>query len=648
MTFASLVARLRTLPSPQFPSAHPRPSSQATIHTGPRQSVDLVIAPNEISMNHGTGVLLTRLLENVDAFVTLRAFDHWGGAQAVAPVEDAALPKLDRASDPRGAVGAFVAGVVQRHQVRRIVAVCYFREDVWIALAAKAITGAPMAVYLMDDHVLHHPVIPHAEMAELLTAADARFAISAEMRTAYQNAFRQPFHVLPPVVADRLVRSEPSPPAKTSDQIHHAVMIGNIWHQSWLERLCDALAGANVRLTWYASNEDHHWLRLPPEALSSGLLTVKPNQSTADLIKAVESAAFVVVPSGTFDEVGHQLAIARLSLPSRMPFIVATAGTPILVLGEAESGAGRFIRRFDLGETAPYEPDAIRAAIAKLTPRARQVDIRTRSCRLGPTFRASGVYEMMVSAAENGGVVSDDRFEKAFGIEPGVFGYYVPTPVGRSVVPDQVEMVRAFRRLRAMGFSPDVVLDVGASSGIWSYTLHEVYPDARYILVDPLFSRYPNKNLKDGFEVEECAIAEKAGELTFQVSNDLYNSSLVSVGSVAVATEALTVKVKTVDQVAEERKVKGRVVLKLDVQFAEHLALEGAVRLLADHVDVLMLELTIDRQAPQAKTFREMIEIMAGYGFEYFDEVGEWRHPGTGRLEQKDVLFARAGLFPSG
>jgi len=48
--------------------------------------------------------------------------------------------------------------------------------------------------------------------------------------------------------------------------------------------------------------------------------------------------------------------------------------------------------------------------------------------------------------------------------------------------------------------------------------------------------------------------------------------------------------VSTLDEVARERNLRGRGLLKIDVQFTEHLVLAGAVDLLA-HVDELIIEL---------------------------------------------------------
>jgi hypothetical protein len=64
-------------------------------------------------------------------------------------------------------------------------------------------------------------------------------------------------------------------------------------------------------------------------------------------------------------------------------------------------------------------------------------------------------------------------------------------------------------------------------------------------------------------------------------------------------------------------------------------------------VDVVVLELSLYRVHQEAKTLTEMIECMAGLGFRYFDDAGDWRNASTGVLEEKDVLFVRNGLFLS-
>jgi FkbM family methyltransferase len=157
-----------------------------------------------------------------------------------------------------------------------------------------------------------------------------------------------------------------------------------------------------------------------------------------------------------------------------------------------------------------------------------------------------------------------------------------------------------------------------------------------------LHSRYPGSSLRDGFEMIEAAVSDTTGTMAFQISGDLYNSSLIQVG-LTTTTSIVEVPVTTVDDIVSSRNVTGRGLLKVDVQYAEHLVLAGAKRALQDMVDFVLLELTLYRANERARTFAEMINLMSELGFDYYDDVGEWRSPINGRLEQRDALFVRRG-----
>jgi hypothetical protein len=133
--------------------------------------------------------------------------------------------------------------------------------------------------------------------------------------------------------------------------------------------------------------------------------------------------------------------------------------------------------------------------------------------------------------------------------------------------------------------------------------------------------------------------------MKLQISTDLYNSSLVHVNESAVVGQVAEVDVITVDRLVTQKKVAGRGLFKADVQYAEHLIVAGGTQFLSTQVDVVVLELTLARVSPETRTFAEMLCLMSELGFEYFDDVGDWRDPGTGRLEQKDALFVRKGAF---
>jgi FkbM family methyltransferase len=158
------------------------------------------------------------------------------------------------------------------------------------------------------------------------------------------------------------------------------------------------------------------------------------------------------------------------------------------------------------------------------------------------------------------------------------------------------------------------------------------------VLCDPLFSRYDRLNVRSGFKLIETAIGDREGHVDIKISTNLYGSSLICRDDAAEEAEMITVPITTVDALFREQKLQGRGLLKADVQFAEHMVINGALRTLAS-IDCVILELTMKKIHPEAKTFLEMCNRMRELGFEAFDVVGHWRAPSTGLLEQLDVAF---------
>jgi hypothetical protein len=379
-----------------------------------RQDVDLVIMANEINFAHGTGILMSRILAELPSYVLFRAFDHWGGVQVVEPTADFVL---HRYSQDRQTIASFLASRLAPYAPRSIFAVPYTREDVIMALTAKAMTGAPLAIWVMDDNSLSNEGIPPDLMRELVLVADARFVISDVMRAAYEAHFGLPFWVLPPLVARRFLRTEVCPPP-SEDVPRRGAIVGNIWHQAWLQNAIEALSGVDVPIEWYTSSNDLHFLDYTEADLARAGIVIKSDLTHDEIAARVEQSTFILVPSFSGTETdGHAAAIGRLSLPSKMPFVTATAGTPFLVLTNGESGAADYVRSFDLGEVTPYDREAIVEAISRLADPETQRSVRERSFAIGPALDVTGLHAFLVDAARNRSL-TDDRFERLFSTAP--------------------------------------------------------------------------------------------------------------------------------------------------------------------------------------------------------------------------------------
>lgn len=150
--------------------------------------------------------------------------------------------------------------------------------------------------------------------------------------------------------------------------------------------------------------------------------------------------------------------------------------------------------------------------------------------------------------------------------------------------PDAPEM-RAWRRILRPG---ELFVDVGAHVGL--YSLWALDAAATVIAIEPnpdAVGQLRANVARNDYtaEVIEAAVGAEPGRMAM-AGADLLRQHLVL--DAAPAGEGPTVEVQVLDAVIGDRTVRG---LKIDVEGAERLVLEGASRLLADgRVDVLQLE----------------------------------------------------------
>jgi FkbM family methyltransferase len=245
------------------------------------------------------------------------------------------------------------------------------------------------------------------------------------------------------------------------------------------------------------------------------------------------------------------------------------------------------------------------------------------------------------------GAPADGRFEAAFVRDSSSITPWVDSPLPAGVFWAFRGTYQALDRLRAGGWRPDFVVDVGCSTGVWSHVCHHVFPDARYLLIDPLLEEYRALNdwhfrRHPQFEAAAVALGAAPGRIAFHVSRDLYGSSFYSPEGNR-AGRVTEVDVRTLAQMTTG--FEGQGLLKIDAQSSEKPILDGAGESLAK-MDAVILELSLRDQPEGVSAFSSMVERMANLGFEYWDDAGTWRSPHNGCLLEKDVLFFRKERFP--
>ncbi|MBI4098412.1 MAG: FkbM family methyltransferase [Candidatus Magasanikbacteria bacterium] len=211
-------------------------------------------------------------------------------------------------------------------------------------------------------------------------------------------------------------------------------------------------------------------------------------------------------------------------------------------------------------------------------------------------------------------------------------------------------LLRVLSHAKKMDFGPKTVIDVGAAWGGWSRSCATVFPDARYVLVEPLVEYRASlegvvKELRSAVLVSSVA-ASAPGTVTFHVHPDLEGSSVYREGDDAqVNGVARELPATTIDAIAQEHHVEGPCLLKLDVQGAELEVLRGAEETL-EKTEYVILETSLFSAYDNVPLLHEVIAFMAERGFVPYDILGLLYRPLDGALCQADVCFVKEnGMF---
>lgn len=366
---------------------------------------DVIINVVEINDRHGVGILLQRIFKDRSRIISIRTLNLYGGEQSFASYDLLIGVGLSRAE-----IFKKVQAALSGSTVRRILCIPYQTEEALIALAVREISGAEICTYLMDDQNILATGISDEVMSELLAQSSLRLAISPEMRDVYQAKYKVPIYFAPPVAPANLMCNVTDPFLLTPEHKQLGTIFGNIWSFTWLKLLRTMTKGAGIQLDWYG-NTGSDWYFSDRKKLSNDGIVEKGFLPTeADVVAVLQNYAYVVVPSGTLDLRDNNFATSWLSLPSRIPFLLATANTPMIILGSPSTAAARFVERVGVGTVADYDPVSFQAAVTYITQPLVQQRMRENAFKIAHQFINEQMDEWIWQSLALGKPV-DDRFE---------------------------------------------------------------------------------------------------------------------------------------------------------------------------------------------------------------------------------------------
>jgi FkbM family methyltransferase len=222
---------------------------------------------------------------------------------------------------------------------------------------------------------------------------------------------------------------------------------------------------------------------------------------------------------------------------------------------------------------------------------------------------------------------------------------------GPSSVPRAIGLIRSFLEdIKARGFAPRGLLDIGANVGDWTRMALSIFPDLRFVLIEP--QREMRASLESLAERPGCffinaAAGPKSGHMVQTIWEDLGGSSFlppVEEELLRSGRQRLT-KIMTIDEALQQECGGFQPdLVKIDVQGFELAVLAGAKQLF-DCVELFIIETSLFEFMPGQPLTRDVINFMTQRGYEFYDVTEYGRRPFDGALGQIDLAFVKAKGF---
>jgi FkbM family methyltransferase len=205
----------------------------------------------------------------------------------------------------------------------------------------------------------------------------------------------------------------------------------------------------------------------------------------------------------------------------------------------------------------------------------------------------------------------------------------------------RMTLEEAFQQLHRLGMRPVTVIDVGVAEG--TPELYAAFPDAGYLLVDPLEAWAPvGRALADslGGVYEQVGAAASAGTRRIRVPETGSHATFYEKDNSANNRDWVEQEITTarLDDLVQKHSLEGPYLLKVDVEGAELEVLRGADEVVGNAL-AITVEVTLFDVFAGGASFAEVIAFMAERGFVLYDVVGGFCRASDRALYQLDVVF---------
>ena len=199
-------------------------------------------------------------------------------------------------------------------------------------------------------------------------------------------------------------------------------------------------------------------------------------------------------------------------------------------------------------------------------------------------------------------------------------------------------MDSGLNRLKELKLDPSLIIDVGAAKGSWTQRASHIWPNKKYILIEPLSEQTvqisANLNSNPDVKIYNAVAGENSGTVNLNITDDLDGSGIYGKSS-GNTREVKVVRLDDLDQIESEK-----ILLKLDTHGYEIPIFEGGKKTLEKTVAIIV-EVYGFYVSPTAKLFHEISDYLDGKNFRLFDIVDIMRRPKDHAFWQADAVYLR-------
>ena len=201
--------------------------------------------------------------------------------------------------------------------------------------------------------------------------------------------------------------------------------------------------------------------------------------------------------------------------------------------------------------------------------------------------------------------------------------------------------------------SINTIIDIGAHIGKYSIIQRKKYPNAIIYAFEPLHDAYFQliSHFEDdpNFFAKNVALGNENKTIDFIKSSRKSSSSVLHLAGShksafpdsAIETTQKIEMMRLDDYfINSERQIKKDLIIKIDVQGYEYEVILGGTRTIKQ-AKALICEVSFEKLYINQKLFKDVLDLLTDYGFQFIGIIDQIYHPDNGAVLQANAVFGK-------